>query len=439
MEKKNRALKNFNASVKERLPLSVVAHFFVYAAGKILMSGISCIMAPLMMVLLSPAEYGLVSLLHGSNNVVIACLSLGLPQALMVHYFQVSYKDRGSVVNSVLCTYCMVSIPIVCLIMVYPYYVQHYLFLTGQYSSLVYAVVLIWFFSFFNDIMLQLLQYHRAAFWFTTIQVFVSVMTALLNILFLAYFHAGVVSVVWVQFVLVMVIFFVALFLYFKSGYYKALNMSFVVKKARELLELGIPFLPGFMSGWLLAVLNRWMLAHYMGLDSVGIYSIADAGGLLIYRLILHPLQGAYGPSLFDAYGDHGKDIRKTEKSNHSVMVLVLMGMVVASVGGYALFKPLIYMIIPVAYMKSVDCILGILLGYTFLIGAYFVSNFLQFQKKRAIFAVSLCVAVLINIALNCVFIPHYGILGCVCAMAVGCGTYFLVLWLYNCLLLRML
>lgn len=439
MEKKIRVLKNFNAAVKERLPLSVVAHFFVYAAGKILISGVSCIMAPLMMMLLSPAEYGLVALLHGSNNVVIAGLSLGLPQALMVYYFQAQPRDRGDVVNSVLCTYCMVSIPIVCLIMVYPRYIQQYLFLTGHYSSLVYAVVLIWFFSFFSDITLQLLQFHRAAFWVTTIQVGVSVMTALLNIFFLAYWHAGIASVVWVQFSLVMAVFFVAIYLYCKSGYYKALNLSFAVKKAWNLLKLGIPFLPGFMSGWLLAVLNRWMLAYYMGLDSVGIYSIADAGGLLIYRLVLHPLQGAYGPSLFDAYGDHEKDIRKTEKSNHSVMGLVLIGMVAASVVGYVVFKPFIYMIIPVAYMKSVDCILGILLGYTFLIGAYFVSNFLQFQKKRAIFAVALCVAVLINITLNCVFIPHYGILGCVCAMAVGCGTYFLVLWLYNCLLLRML
>jgi O-antigen/teichoic acid export membrane protein len=439
MEKKTRALKNFNAEVKERLSVSVVAHFFVYVAGKILMSGISCIMAPLMMILLSPAEYGLVSLLHGSNNVVIACLSLGLPQALTVHYFQASRNDRGAVINSVLCTYCMVSIPIVCLIMVYPWYVQHYLFLTGHYSSLVYAVVLIWFFSFFNDIMLQLLQYHRAAFWFTAIQVFVSVVTALLNILLLAYYHAGVVSVVLVQFALVMVVFCVAVYLYVKSGYYKALNLSFAVHKARELLELGVPFLPGLMSGWLLAVLNRWMLAYYMGLDSAGIYSIADAGGLLIYRLILHPLQGAYGPSLFDAYGDNAKDIRKTEKSNHSVMVLVLVGMGIASVLGYVLFKPLVYMLIPVAYMKSVDCILGILLGYTFLIGAYFVSNFLQFKKKRAIFAAALCIAVLINSVLNCVLIPCYGILGCVCSMAVGCCTYFLVLLMYNCLLLRML
>jgi hypothetical protein len=101
----------------------------------------------------------------------------------------------------------MVSIPIVCLIRYIRGMFNNYLFLTGHYSSLVYAVVLIWFFSFFNDIMLQLLQYHRAAFWFTAIQVFVSVVTALLNILLLAYYHAGVVSVVLVQFALVMVVF----------------------------------------------------------------------------------------------------------------------------------------------------------------------------------------------------------------------------------------
>jgi O-antigen/teichoic acid export membrane protein len=439
MMKKIGIFRNFSTIVKERVPLSVVTHFFVYAAGKFFISGISCIMAPLMMVLLTPAEYGLVSLLHGSNNVVIACLGLGLPQVLMVNYFQVSGGDRGYIVNSVLCAYCMISVPLMSLVMLYPRYVQQHLFLTGQYSSLVYAVILICFLSFFNDIMLQILQYNRAIFWYSVIQILVGVLTALFNIFVLMYCRAGVAGVVWVEFALVLAVFLVGIYLYCVSGYYKMFNLPFVLKTSWEFLVLGIPFLPGLMSGWLLALMNRWMLAYYMGLDSVGIYSVADAGGLLIYRLILYPLQGSYGPFLFDSYSNNARDIRATEQSNHMVMGLVILGMVATSIIGYVAFGQLAYVLVPEVYKRSVDCILGILLGYAFLIGAYFVSNFLQFQRRRAIFALALCSAVIMNGALNAMCIPQYGLQGCVCSMMIGCGTYFFVLWSYNWWLLRTL
>ena len=88
------ALREINAAVKERLPTAVMARFFVYAAGKIAIGGIALIMAPIMMVLLSPAEYGLLSLIHSFNNSAVACIGLGLPQVLMVEYFHTTGIDQ---------------------------------------------------------------------------------------------------------------------------------------------------------------------------------------------------------------------------------------------------------------------------------------------------------------------------------------------------------
>lgn len=426
------ALREINRAVKERLPMSVVSHLFVYTTGKIVMSGISVIMAPVMMVLLSPADYGLLSLIHGFNNVAIACIGLGLPQVLMVEYFHTKGRDRTQVLNSVIFTYGVCSVPLLGLCALYPRFIQEYLFLPAHQSMVVYAILLICLFSFLNDIMFQILQYHRCAIAVTMIQLSVIIVTALLNIICVGYYHYGVVSVVWAQCLTVLAVSGIALFLYCHNGFYKTFNSTDLTKNFAHNLKLGLPFLPNMIVGFLFVALNRWMVAKYAGLEIAGIYAVADAGGQLFYRLVLHPLQGSYGPALLNSYGAQEKNIRDIERSNHHVMGLALTAMISISVAGYFLCKSVFYYIIPVAYAKAVDCVLGVLIGYIFLIGAYFVSNFIQFQKKRWIFSIALIIAAGINIILNIFLIPRYGLSGCVFAMVIGYGTYFGILLWYN-------
>ena len=430
------ALRGIQTAVKERLPVSVIGHFFVYAAGKIAISGISVIMAPIMMVILSPAEYGLLSLIHSFNNSAIACIGLGLPQVLMVEYFRTAVPDRAKVVNSVMFTYIICSVPVFILCVLFPRFIQAYLFLPAC-STLVYAILLICLLSFLNDIMFQILQYHRYAVAVTTIQLCVAILMALLNIICVGYYHYGVASVVWAQCCTVFAVIAIALFLYYKNGFHKAFDGAYLVSHVGHNLKLGIPLLPSMMAAWFFALLNRWMVAKYAGLEIAGIFAVADAGGQLFYRLVLHPLQGSYGPALLHSYAMPEKSIRDTERSNHHIMGLALIAMLCASIVGYFLLKYMFYFIIPAAYVKAIDCVLGVFISYIFLIGAYFVSNLIQFQKQRWIFIIALSVAASINIFFNITLIPRHGLSGCVFAMALGYGTYFCILLVYNRLMIK--
>ncbi len=433
------AVRELRLAVKERLPLSVVAHFFVYTAGKIVLSSISVIMAPLMMLLLSPADYGLLSLIHSFNNVAIACLGLGLPQVLMVDYFRSSDSDRSLVINNIIGTYLVSAVPLVVLCALYPHFIYQYLFLPMHQSILIYAILLICLFSFFNDIMFQILQYHRYAVTVTTMQLTVALLTALFNVVSVGYFHWGVASIIWIQFFMVFVVFSVGLFLYCNCQLYKTFHCTNLTGRYAHNLKLGIPFLPSMIVGWLFAMLNRWMVAKYAGMEVAGVFAVADAGGQLFYRFIVYPLQGAYGPALLNSYGSSVRPIKEIERSNHRIMVLVLCSLIMVSFIGYFLFRSMLYWIIPVRYEKAVGCILGILVSYIFLIGSYFVSNFIQFQKKCWIFVAALAVAVLINSVLNLLLIPCYGLSGCIGAMAIAYGSYFCILLIYNRVLLNLL
>lgn len=430
------ALRQMGMAVKERFPLSVITDFFVYSMGRLAIIVISIVMAPVMMMLLSPAEYGLLSLIYSFENIAIAVIGLGLPQVLMVEYFHAVGSDRIKVLNSIIGAYLVCMIPLFIVGAVYPGVLQGYLFIPERLSLLVYVILVICFFSFLNDIMFQILQYNRYAVMIATMQLVVAVMTALLNIICVGFFHYSVGSIVMVQCLMVLGTFTVGLYFYCSYNFYKTMYKN-KVKALMHNLKLGIPFLPNMMGGYLFSLLNQWMVARYAGLKIAGIYAVADAGGQLFYRLILHPLQAAYGTSLLHSYTDQEHAMYDTEKSNQRFMALVLIALILFSVLGYVLFKPLFYYIIPVAYAQAVDCVLGILIGYIFLIGAFFVSNFIQFQKKRFIFVFALALAAGANSILSFFLIPYYGLSGSVIAMVVGYGTYFAILLVYNRLLLK--
>lgn len=429
-------LQGFRSAVKERLPLTVVTHFFIYAAGKIAMSGISVIMAPIMMLLLSPAEYGLLSLIHSFNNIAIACIGLGLPQVLMVEYFHAQDISRTDVLNSIMATFFICSVPIIAGCILFPQIIQNFLFLPVSHITLVYAIVCVCFFSFCNDIMYQVLQYHRYAFFVTVLQLSAAVCIALMNVVSIGYYHCGVAAVIWSECCISSVVACVGLFLYCKNRLYMSIDYAHIQRRIVYNIKLGVPLLSSAVVCWFFGLLNRWLIIRYVGLKEAGVFAVADAGGLMLYRLVLHPLQGSYGPALLDSYGKNGQEINSVEKSNQRVMFLAITAMLAMAIVGYFMFKSFFYFIVPTAYVQSIDCLLGILIGYILLIGAYFASNFLQFQKKRWIFIIAIGFAACINVVLNILMVPVYGLSGAVFAMASGYAAYFGVLLLYNRILL---
>jgi O-antigen/teichoic acid export membrane protein len=419
-------------AIKERLPLEVMTHFCVYAGGKVLISGFSFLAAPIMMILLSPADYGLLSLIHCFNNIAIALLSFGLPQVFMVEYFRQSECERERSFNDILGAYSLCSIPIIIIAMIFPQFIQTYLFMPKELPFVVYAVIGICFISFFNDIFYNILQFQKRAMAVAGVQVLVSALTVCFNIVLIGFFHLTVASAVWVQCALVVGVFIIGVVFYVRNKYYHAFSARRAVSGSVGYLKMGLLFLPSTIVAWIFALLNRWMLAHYAGLELAGIFSLADAGGLLFYRLILHPLQGAYGPALMNSYRQQQDHIHEVERSNHRVMGVVLVGLIVCLNVGYMLVSKFLYSIVPSGYARAIDYVLLVAIGYVWLLGAYFVSNFIQFQKKQLIFIIALAASVACNIILNICMIPSLGLKGCVWSMMLSYGLYFMILLSYN-------
>lgn len=425
-------LKSLKTTVSGHIPLAVIKHFFIYTVGKILTSAISFVSAPIMMLLLPTHEYGLLSLIHSFNNITMSCLGLGLVQLLLSEYSKCRSCTHEALINTVLFTYTLCAVPLFIMGIFFRSTLADFLFIPQAQQSMVCGILVICFFSFFNDTLYQVLQINGQSMAVTVLQVNVAALMVASNIILIKFFNYDVQIAVWTQCISVLAVFIVACILYLRNHYHNHVSLPLCVRMVPKLLRMSLPLVPFAFVGWALALVNRWTLAAFLGLEATGIYSIADAGGQLMYRMILHPIQASYGPYIMNAYANNVPDIYTTEKNNHRIMYLIMAVLIIAVTVSYIMAKPLLYYIVPARYSRAIDCGLWVLIGYIFLTCSYFVSTFIQFRQKQWIFIVVFAITLFVNTALSFCMIPMFGLWGIVYVVAITYLLHFAILAWFN-------
>jgi O-antigen/teichoic acid export membrane protein len=413
----------------------VIGNFLTYASGALLFRGINFLIVPISMHILTPSDYGTLALMHSFINMAAAITGLGLRQALSLEYFHYDEAYRKQLVNDVLTIYTYVMVP---LLMLAAYYNTAW----APYISLMHIAphtrilcFVIVFISFFVELLYQIMQYEQVAKLLTLLHIIVATVTTGVAIAFLTYTQHGAASIVMAQLSSMGCALIVGAHAYQKNKYHNHFSFTRSACKIGEFIQLGLPFVPTVLFGWLLASGDRWVLAHYSSLENVGIYSLADTSTQLFQFFILYPWSGSYLPYILSEYTRNKDNLRAIEQFNKRVMALSMATLTVIIVGGFYLTKPLLAYFIPTHYQDALHYVLPLFIGKIFLLGSYFASSFIQFHKKRYFLSFILCVPALLNIGLNCVLIPRYEIHGCVLATVISYIVYFaLTLW-YSCFL----
>jgi O-antigen/teichoic acid export membrane protein len=224
---------------------------------------------------------------------------------------------------------------------------------------------------------------------------------------------------------------------YIKSRYWDSFNIRNSLQSMSHYLQRGIPFIPGILFAWILSSGDKWVLARYASLHDVGIYSIADAFSQLFYVMILYPLSGSYLPWLFKQFAHNKSSIVSIEYHNKKVMYYAMVGVAFAITVAYVLGKPMLYWILPNKYHEAIAYIWLILMGNVFWMGTYFASALIQYHKKSYFLAGVIAVPALLNLGLNILFIPWWGIYGCSVATLLAYVAYFCLILGYNKHLLK--
>lgn len=417
---------------------SIIKNFFIYSASALMLRSASIIVAPLTLHLLSPADYGLISLIGSFASIVTILLGFGLRQVVSIEFFHYSGEQQRTLINTILCAYVLLASP-VCLCALFGCsLINQHIFAGAATPHLIMIAVIYCFIFFFVELLYQILRYQEKVRLVTTLQTGCALVLIFCNCLLLIWFKAGVYSSIMSYCISYGAVCVWGAYKYCCSQYMPTLCLRTSVKQIPSYLKIGLPFIPTVLCSWVLSSSDRWLLARMASLHDVGLYALADTFGQLYMFIILQPISNAYLPQLMRSFKG-SENITATEQKNRTRTIAGMVALTSVISVGYLLCKPIALMLLPSSYHPALAYIWYILMGYVFLTGSYCFSALIQFQKCRWFLSLSLVVPAVSNFVLNILLIPIAGVQGCVVATLIAqivyCGTTY---W-YGCRLLKSL
>lgn len=194
----------------------------------------------------------------------------------------------------------------------------------------------------------------------------------------------------------------------------------------RAALVLGIPLLPHLMSHWLLALSDRLILGAIVSSHDVGVYSMGYQFAVIL-GLVLTEMNRAILPVYGRAIGSETERSRLNGVASFQVSFTAVLGAAAATVG-----PTLVRVLLPHAYHEAGAVIPALALSYVFF-GWYFVPMNLASivaGETKFVFIPTVSAASL-NVVLNLVLVPKYGIQAAAINTAIGYALLFVAITIY--------
>jgi O-antigen/teichoic acid export membrane protein len=395
---------------------SLTKQTLVYGVGTIATRLVTFLLLPVYTNILPNEKYGLAALIFTFLAFMNHIYNYGLDSAFMRFYsHENDKKDKTTILSSAMMMAFLTSLlfSFIIYLLRFPLAAK---FLTGpEYHSLfIYAAVIL-FFDCIARVPFAFLRQERRPMMFMGVRFVNVILTLGLNIYFVAVMKQGVIGIFRSNLV---VSFLTAVLLF--SIMRKKIRFRFSFKIAKMLLLFGIPFVPSGLATAAMEMWNRVILEQFLGLHEVGTFSA-------VYKLGIFMLLVSTG--FYYAWQPFFLREGKKEKSRElfgrimTYFIVVALGFWVfltAFINNIASIHVNNIYLVGLEYQEGIKIVPFILLGYVFFgINQVLLPGF-YFEKKTKYLAVITITTAAINVGLNYIFIPNFGIMGPGYAMVIS-------------------
>lgn len=398
----------------------------VYTIGDLLPKVITFFMIPVLTGHMSKADYGIYNYLIVLIGFFSMAYVLGLDGALTRFYYE--YKDKGKekeLISSIWIFLLIYDILIsIVLLFLGKGIISKLILKDIPFKPYFIFLVLICFFTTFSSLPLVLVRLREQAFRFGLF----NIITTIVNVFFIFYFVSykkqgaeGNLKANLITYVIFSIVYFILNF--------KDLKPVIAPKIIKGALKYGIPLIPHALGAWILMSSDRFFLNMYRTKDELGIYGLGYQFGMLVYFLIV-AVNKAYVPFFFKTAEEEKENAPKVfeEIIRYYLVIIITIGF------GLALFsKEIISIMVPnKSYHIAYTIVPLIALAYI-LNGFYFMSvNGIFYSKKTYILPVSTGISAVVDVILNYLLIPKYGMYGAAIATASAYLVLFIVTYYYS-------
>ena len=200
--------------------------------------------------------------------------------------------------------------------------------------------------------------------------------------------------------------------------------------RIKEYLRFGLPTIPGNISNWIVQSSDRYLIGFFLGTLFVGYYVPAYVIGNSINFFIM-PLTFVL-PAVLSKFYDENKIGEVKIYLKYSLKYFLMIG--IPSVFGLSILSKQLLTIFSTSEIarQSYHIVPFVALSIL-LFGIYAVTaQIISLKKKTKITGVIWMAAAFLNLGLNFVFIPKFGILGAAITTLLAYSLAFILTWYYS-------
>lgn len=387
----------------------VIKNSFLYTCASVLQGMISFFLLPIYTRYLSPADYAVLALVTAFTGIVSSVITLqinsGIPRFVIKF---LNDENRAKNYFTIISLFLLLLLVLSCSLI--------NLFGDGIVKLLFSKNTDIRFVPFFQIAtwillpnlmissclsLLQTLEKGKLYLFAICVQVITNVLIGLLLVI---KFNTGVIGILWAQ--LFSAVAGLLAVVWLIRGWIKFKIPVFPLGDIKDSLRYSMPIIPHMLSIYIYMFSDRLILKRFVPMADIGIYSIADTFASVLL-LIVNAVNTAYSPRFLKLAQE---STPKAKGETKSFIEIWWVGIMVIFMG-YLLFSgQIVKLMTRPSFYPCIPLIPILATAYVFR-GLYcFSANSIFFTEKTKLIPVITVTAALLNIILNLIFIPKFGI-----------------------------
>lgn len=394
---------------KSKVQLFVQGSIFLVISN-VFIKAINFFLLPLYTRNLTPSMLGVSDSITTFTGILYPILVLGLDSAYSAFYFDRMDSNRDQKVFSTLgiIFFWLGGIPILMCALSVP--LSSLIFKTDAYSlevtvALIGVTLNLWYLPFSLELRLKN-QMGR----FGLVSILSSFTMVLLNIVFVTVLKLGEMSLILSTAIVAgehLILFGLLTGAVPQKKYYSG-------ELFRDMIRFALPLIPSVLMAWVLSLSDRYILLHYHGEAVVGMYGIG-ARFVTLLNVVINAITTAYTTFAFGSKDD--EDAQQKYYYIFNVVSLILLAIAFTA----AIFsKEIIFIMTDAAYESSYVIVRDMMFGQLFYAMSTIVSYGIIFKKKSAYSLLAASSGAIVNLVLNFILIPQYGLAAAAITTLIG-------------------
>lgn len=381
----------------------MVKDAFVYGIGDVLLRGTAFFTVPIYTRLLTPVDYGRWSLVLSVVGLFGGFLALGGDSAYARFFFEAQEREERRLITSTWLAFLTVwSIGVTAVVIPFSVYYSRWSLHSGSYGSLYVLALITAPVTLLSTMLGQVLRNEFRARLFTALNVISTLLTIGLGVAgaFLAarplvgILAGGLIGT--------------AVVLPARIWFARAMfGWVFSPRLLRQLLRFGIPLVPVGLAWWIFGTSDRIVLGKLGTLNDVGLYSVAISISSFL-ALFVGALGMAWSPHAYHVY-ETRRDEAPAFYGRVATYIVVGFGGLSVLITAYARDALLVLSTRP--FYGAAIAVGPLALGFVAYATTQITASGLSLMKKTSWFAIVSWAAAVLNLVLNLVFVPYWGML----------------------------